>query len=64
MPETPPPTLRCPTCDRLLAYRQTVLNGVNPRERWDYFNCAKCGIYEYRHRTRQIRPSDSLPMTA
>jgi hypothetical protein len=42
-PDTPPLTIVCPTCDRRLLYRQTVYTGVNPRERWDYFDCTKCG---------------------
>jgi hypothetical protein len=56
-PETPPLTTVCPTCDRRLVYRQTVYNGVNPRERWDYYDCAKCGPFDYRHRTRKLRRS-------
>jgi hypothetical protein len=56
-PDTPPPTIVCPTCDRRLIYRQTVYNGVNPRERWDYLDCTKCGPFDYRRRTRKLRPS-------
>jgi DUF2934 family protein len=54
-PDTPPPQLLCPTCDRPLAYRQTVLGGVKPVERWDYFACRTCGEFVYRDRTRQLR---------
>lgn len=54
-PETPAPVLTCPTCDSLLVYRQTVIDGVQPRERWDYLECRMCGPFEYRHRTRQLR---------
>jgi predicted RNA-binding Zn-ribbon protein involved in translation (DUF1610 family) len=54
-PETPAPQLFCPECDKPLVYRQTVLNGVNPIERWDFFACRTCGEFEYRHRTRRLR---------
>jgi len=54
-PDTPPLTVLCPTCDRRLIYRQTVYNGVNPRERWDYYDRIKCGPFDYRHRTRKLR---------
>lgn len=56
-PETAPPGLVCPSCDRPLAYRQTVISGVKPIERWDYFDCRTCGNFVYRHRTRKLRPS-------
>ena len=59
-PDTPPLTVVCPNCDRRLIYRQTVYNGVNPRERWDYNDCAKCGPFDSRHRTRKLRPSITL----
>src|SRR5213594_611909 len=38
-PDTAPPQLLCPACDRPLVYRQTVISGVKPIERWDYFAC-------------------------
>ena len=60
-PEVPAPVLLCPTCDGTLQYRQTVLNGVNPIERWDYFGCQRCGLFEYRHRTRKLRAADTIP---
>ena len=56
-PDTPPPQLLCPTCDRLLVYRQTVISGVKPIERWDYFECQSCGEFVYRDRTRKLRPT-------
>jgi hypothetical protein len=59
-PDTPPLIVICPRCDRRLIYRQTVYNGVNPRERWDYYHCTKCGPFDYRHRTRKLRPSNIL----
>jgi len=54
-PDPPPPQLFCPVCDRSLAYRQTVIGGVKPRERWDYFACGVCGDFVYRDRTRRLR---------
>jgi hypothetical protein len=54
-PDTPPLTVVCPTCDRRLIYRQTVYDGVNPRERWDCYDSIKCGPFDYRHRTRKLR---------
>jgi hypothetical protein len=55
-PETPAPPLLCPECETPLKYRQTVFNGVNPIERWDMFDCRECGPFEYRHRTKHLRP--------
>jgi len=54
-PEVSAPALRCPTCDSALAYRETVISGVKPIERWDYFQCDTCGPYVYRERTRTLR---------
>jgi hypothetical protein len=54
-PATAPPQLLCPTCDRPLVYRQTVISGVKPIERWDYFECRTCGQFVYRDRTRKLR---------
>jgi len=56
-PDTPAPFLKCPACDSPLIYRQTVFSGVQPPERWDYLECRICGPFEYRHRTRKIRPT-------
>jgi hypothetical protein len=55
MPDTPAPQLFCPSCERPLVYRQTVVGGVQPIERWDYFACRTCGSFVYRDRTRQLR---------
>ena len=60
-PDTDAPNLFCPACQQLLVYRQTVFNGRSPRERWDYFACQTCGLYEYRHRTRTLRSTAQLP---
>jgi predicted RNA-binding Zn-ribbon protein involved in translation (DUF1610 family) len=56
-PESPAPQIFCPTCDRPLIYRKTVVGGVKPLERWDYFECRTCGHFVYRDRTRQLRPA-------
>ena len=56
-PDVPPPQLLCPSCDATLAYRQTVISGVKPIERWDYFDCRTCGAFIYRDRTRKLRPT-------
>jgi predicted RNA-binding Zn-ribbon protein involved in translation (DUF1610 family) len=56
-PESAPPQLLCPSCDRPLVYRQTVISGVKPIERWDYFECRTCGAFVYRDRTRKLRPT-------
>jgi len=54
-PDTPAPQIMCPRCLRPLVYRQTVIHGVNPIERWDYLECRTCGPFCYRHRTRKLR---------
>ena len=56
-PESPAPQLQCPACDRPLIYRETVISGVKPIERWDYFACPRCGGFVYRERTRKLRPA-------
>jgi hypothetical protein len=59
-PEIPAPQLLCPSCDRPLIYRQTVIAGVKPPERWDYYECRSCGPFQYRHRTRLLRRTDAF----
>jgi len=55
-PPTPPPSLRCPTCDGPLNYEQSHVGGVrNSAEQWDTFICSRCGLFEYRQRTRKLR---------
>jgi hypothetical protein len=56
-PDVAPPPLLCPNCDAALVYRQTVISGVQPIERWDYFDCRTCGPFVYRDRTRKLRPT-------
>jgi hypothetical protein len=63
VPDIPAPELVCPMCDRLLVYRQTVFGGVKPPERWDYFECRRCGPFEYRDRTRKLRKAADMPLT-
>jgi CheY-like chemotaxis protein len=55
-PPMPPPPLRCPKCDRRLAYLESTLSGVAPAEQWDRFACRRCQIeLEYRQRTRRLK---------
>jgi CheY-like chemotaxis protein len=53
-----PPALHCPSCQSLLVYEHSQTGGVNERssEQWDYFRCVACGPYQYRQRTRKLRP--------
>lgn len=57
VPPTPPPRLRCPSCDQKLTYDHSYVGGVSAKfaEQWDYFTCARCGTFQYRHRTRRLR---------
>jgi two-component system, cell cycle response regulator DivK len=57
-PLLPPPTLRCPMCDGRLEYERSHAGGIGARgaEQWDYFSCVRCGSFQYRHRTRKLRP--------
>jgi CheY-like chemotaxis protein len=56
-PNDPAPELFCPICTGQLRYEKTFIGGVSRRhpERWDYLNCASCGQFSYRHRTRKLR---------
>jgi hypothetical protein len=56
-PDVGPPALTCPACDTRLIYRHTVFSGVKPIERWDCYDCASCGPFEYRERTRALKPA-------
>jgi hypothetical protein len=48
--------MQCPMCDRPLDYLKTIIGGVRPTERWDFYQCGSCrAVFEYRHRTRQLR---------
>ena len=58
-PALEPPTLKCPHCDQPLTYDRSHIGGVSQRhsEQWDYFVCPGfCGTFQYRHRTRKLRP--------
>jgi two-component system, cell cycle response regulator DivK len=57
-PALAPPSLVCPSCDRLLTYRRSHIGGVSSKhsEQWDYFECdGGCGTFQYRTRTRKLR---------
>jgi two-component system chemotaxis response regulator CheY len=56
-PDEPPASLTCPICNQPLKYQETFIGGVSSRhpERWDYYECARCGQFQYRHRTRKLR---------
>jgi DNA-binding response OmpR family regulator len=57
-PPLAPPTLKCPSCDAMLAYDHSHIGGVSERnmEQWDYFVCPRgCGTFQYRQRTRRLR---------
>jgi two-component system chemotaxis response regulator CheY len=59
-PPMAPPDLKCPVCNRLLRYERSHIGGVSQRhpEQWDYFVCpAACGSFEFRQRTRRLRPA-------
>jgi predicted RNA-binding Zn-ribbon protein involved in translation (DUF1610 family) len=55
MPDSEPACLSCPKCGSTLVYHHTVISGIKPIERWDYFNCGRCGGFVYRLRTRKLR---------
>jgi two-component system, cell cycle response regulator DivK len=58
-PPTSTPALICPSCDLPLRYLRSHVGGVSARhpEQWDYFECtAGCGTFQYRERTRRLRP--------
>jgi CheY-like chemotaxis protein len=61
-PPVPPPVLQCPSCDAWLVYRDSHLGGVNLSrpEQWDYYDCpSKCGTFQHRQRTRNVRKVSS-----
>lgn len=58
-PPIQPPILVCPQCDTALVYQRSYVGGVSAKhpEQWDEYQCPiGCGSFEYRHRTRRIRP--------
>jgi CheY-like chemotaxis protein len=57
-PQLTPPPLRCPRCDANLVFQHSYVGGVNHRstEQWDYLACSRCGTFQYRHRTRALKP--------
>jgi two-component system chemotaxis response regulator CheY len=59
-PPRPPPELWCPSCALRLKYERSHIGGVSERhpEQWDYYSCATgCGTFQYRQRTRRLRPA-------
>jgi CheY-like chemotaxis protein len=57
-PPSAPPDAICPDCDGRLLYENSQIGGVTNREseQWDYYRCPRrCGLYQYRHRTRRLR---------
>jgi DNA-binding response OmpR family regulator len=56
-PELPPPELTCQMCDAPLKYEHSFIGGVSERhrEQWDYYTCARCGMFQYRQRTKKLR---------
>jgi hypothetical protein len=57
-PPSPPPLMRCGSCDGRLQYLRSHIGGVSSKhpEQWDYFVCPSgCGDFEYRVRTRKLR---------
>ena len=58
-PPIAPPNVICPSCDRPLTYEFSYIGGVTARdaEQWDCYIClGRCGRFEYRQRTRRLRP--------
>ena len=56
IPDRPAPSLRCPRCDSLLRYEETIVHPMRSPERYDLFRCTACQCsYEYRDRTRTLR---------
>ena len=57
---SPTPRLVCPSCRRPLDFESTHVGGSGREvERWDRLVCngGGCGDFEYRHRTRTLRPA-------
>jgi len=58
-PPIQPPVLICPRCDTALVYQRSYVGGVSAKhsEQWDEYECPNgCGSFQYRHRTKKIRP--------
>ena len=58
-PSLEPPPLVCPQCDGRLRYTRSHIGGVTAAypEQWDYYTCdGGCGDFQYRQRTRKLRP--------
>lgn len=58
-PSHAPLMLICPQCERELRYAHSYIGGVSAHraEQWDYFDCPSgCGQFQYRHRSKKLRP--------
>jgi CheY-like chemotaxis protein len=58
-PPVSPPGLKCPTCGKPLNYQFSFVGGVSVKnpDQWDYLACTNgCGQFQYRPRTRKLRP--------
>jgi hypothetical protein len=56
--DSAPSWLRCLICDASLDFVHSIEGGVVPVERWDRYECRRCGgAFEYRHRTRVLKRS-------
>jgi hypothetical protein len=54
----PVASLSCPKCLARLRFVRSYTGGVVHAERWDYFECPSgCGAFEYRLRTRRLKPA-------
>jgi hypothetical protein len=47
--------LFCPSRHHRITYQETVIGGLKPVERWDYYECQRCSLrFKYRQRTRRL----------
>jgi hypothetical protein len=56
-PPIPPAPRSCPQCASPLAYQYSYVGGGRERgaEQFDFYECATCGLFEYRPRTQKLR---------
>jgi CheY-like chemotaxis protein len=54
-PPKAPPQCWCPACGLSLEYEVSYIGGIPGRSpsQWDYFRCAQCGPFCYRHGTHR-----------
>ena len=46
----------CPACDLPLVFKDSAITDTKVSERYDRYACTIHGQFEYRHRTRKLRP--------